>query len=597
MSGSAESGTRDIVERVREATDIVELIGAYVQLRPSGRSFKGLCPFHTEKTPSFVVSPERQLFHCFGCGVGGDVFTFLMKHDGLSFAEALEVLARRAGIEIPKRREASGGIDRAVLLDALRAAVRYYRAVLRHPRAARAREYLSARGLHQETLDAYYVGYAPPSGKGLLKYLGTRFPSDALLQAGLLRRTEDGRFYDWFRDRVVMPVLSVSGDPVAFGARAIDKGVEPKYLNSPESPVYSKSRVLFGLAQARRAIATSGEALVVEGYFDVLSLASAGISNTVAPCGTAWTQEHARLLARYAKRIIFVFDGDEAGRKAALRAIGATLPVTPELRIARLPEGKDPDDLVREEGASGVLRRVGEATGAVGFIVDALAAEGLPVHRVVEEAASRIALCGSPAAAEVMLEELASRLRLPVAVVRRELERARKVPSFGRREAPSEAPAADTPRELSALEQACVRAALVEPRLAERILEAAGDSLQLGPEVRRVLEEVASRWTRGGRLAPPEALRMLGSEDLQALDVGFLIEGEGPPVDEEFVDDLLRRLEAARIEHELGVLGHKIRAAEQQGEDSLGAMLARKQELARRLSVLKRGGAAGEGGH
>lgn len=344
---------RDVVERIRERADIVEVISDYVRLKPSGRNFKGLCPFHREKTPSFVVSPEKQLFHCFGCGAGGNVFTFLMRYEHMSFQEAVKALAQRYGIEVPEVRT---GSRREGYLQVNRLALRYFRERLLHPREGRpARDYLLGRGIEPKMWETYSLGYAPPGWEGLKAFLqaqGARL-EDAE-EVGLLIKGTKG-LYDRFRSRLIFPIEDQRGRVLGFGGRILGEG-EPKYLNSPDSPIYHKGEVLYGMRPARDYIIGEKEAIVVEGYFDVLSLAQNGVRNVVAPLGTALTVHQLRLLKPLVEKVILLFDGDEAGKKAALRGVEALVEEGMEGEVVILPPGEDPDSFIRTRGREELLR-------------------------------------------------------------------------------------------------------------------------------------------------------------------------------------------------------------------------------------------------
>jgi DNA primase len=361
----------DIIERIREATDIVELVAEHVQLTRRGRNFFGLCPFHGEKTPSFSVNPERQIYHCFGCGAGGNAFKFVQEVDRVSFVEAVAFLARRAGIllpdQAPSRRTEQ---DHDLLYRANELARKYFHHLLLNDASGQeALEYLRSRGLAQATLERFGLGYAPHGWDELLKVAGKRGLSPAIMeQAGLaLPRQGNGGHYDRFRDRIAFPIANLSGRTIAFGARGLKPDQEPKYLNSPETPVYRKGGVLYGLDQTRQAIRQQGLALVVEGYMDLLSLVQSGIEHAVASAGTALTEEQCRLLGRYAPKVVLVFDGDAAGSAAAQRGLEVLLGTGLEARVVSLPPEHDPDSLVQREGPQAMLRAVEKAESALDF--------------------------------------------------------------------------------------------------------------------------------------------------------------------------------------------------------------------------------------
>jgi DNA primase len=349
-----------VIDEVRTRADIVAVIGRYVTLRKAGRQFQGLCPFHDEKTPSFQVSPDKQVFYCFGCQTSGNVISFLMKHNGLEFPEAVGVLARELGVAIPERGEGEG--RSAALYHANDAALEYFRASLRGSEGAPARAHLARRGIPEDLIERFQIGYAPARWDGLISHLrGDKALREASLGAGLLKRRETGDgFYDAFRDRVIFPIAEPGGRLLGFGGRALSEDGGPKYINSAESAVYHKSRVLFGLPLAVDAIRKAGRTIVVEGYFDVLGLHRAGLAEAVAPCGTALTEEHARRLHRYAPEVVLLFDGDAAGQRAAERCLPLLLAEGLRVRAAFLPAGEDPDSLVQKSGAP-ALRAIVDA--------------------------------------------------------------------------------------------------------------------------------------------------------------------------------------------------------------------------------------------
>ncbi len=583
----------DAVERVRQASDIVEVLGTYLDLRPAGRSFKACCPFHKEKTPSFHVSPDRQLFHCFGCEVGGDVFSFVMKHDGLTFPEALEKLARRAGVELPER-SGPRGPDRGKLIEAHREAVRYYRAALGAPTGESARQYLGERGTPETVLGAYYVGYAPGTGQALLEFLRKKFPVELLVAAGLVGQADGGRLYDRFRDRVVIPILSVAGDPIGFGARSLRPDAEPKYLNTPETAIYKKGRILFGLPQARAAIKDEGRAIVVEGYFDALAMSSAGLHAVVAPCGTAWTMDHARLLLRYTPRIVFLFDGDPAGEKAAWRALEATLPIQAEIGIVVLPSGMDPDDMVRGGNSDELVALLREPMSPVGFALDSLRRQGVDGPPGMRRIAALLAIVGNVVSREMMIDEAAEKGRIAARVLRQEVERLLAQRPRARRTRP-ETESPEGPVRLAPLEEAVLRLVVARPDAVGVIREAARGVAGLREGVRELLTWIDDRTRSGQAPEPPEMLRRIGHELGDQIEVGFLLTESPLENSDQFREDLVRHLREQALEAQLETLGYEIRGLEAEGghEDKLAVLLARKLELARELSQLRGGSGAG----
>ncbi len=361
----------DLLDRV----DIVEVVSPRVELRKSGKNYSACCPFHDEKTPSFTVSPDKQFYYCFGCGAGGNSIGFIMDYERVGFVEAVESLAKMAGLEVP--REASGNEVARRKKDDLYSLMEktsyYYRQQLRqHAEAKQAIDYLKQRGLSGEIARNFGVGYAPAGWDNLLRALGSEPQTQQqLLQAGMLIENPDKpSIYDRFRHRIMFPIRDIRGRTVAFGGRVLDDS-KPKYLNSPETPIFHKGRELYGLYEAIKTLRDIPNLLVVEGYMDVVALAQFGVHNAVATLGTAATQPHLEKIFRYTTEVVFCFDGDQAGRKAATRALETTLPAMLDGRSARflfLPEGEDPDTLVRKTGAEDFLTRVNQATHLSDFL-------------------------------------------------------------------------------------------------------------------------------------------------------------------------------------------------------------------------------------
>ncbi|HET7498752.1 MAG TPA: DNA primase [Candidatus Eisenbacteria bacterium] len=358
-------------ERVREAVDLVALVGEKVALRRAGRSWKGLCPFHAERTPSFTVNPDRQVWHCFGCGKGGDLFAWVTETEKVAFPEALRMLAERAGIELPKTARGPGDVARDRLYQANALANDYFRASLDSEAGAEAREYMTGRGFDRASLDAFQIGWAPAGWDGLVTTLGKLVPVAVLEEAGLALRRADGSRYDRFRNRITFPVMESAQRTAGFGARAIALADQPKYLNSPETAVYRKGSILFGLPQARAAIRDTRQALIAEGYLDVMRLHAAGFRNAVATSGTALTYDQARILARLEAEAVLVYDGDDAGVRAADRALEPLMRAGLAVRVLLLPPGEDPDTFIRKEGPSAFQALLADAADAAGFLAGA----------------------------------------------------------------------------------------------------------------------------------------------------------------------------------------------------------------------------------
>lgn len=365
------------IQEVQDRIDIVDLIGRYLTLKPSGRNFIGLCPFHNEKTPSFNVSRERQIWHCFGCGAGGHVFAFLMRHENLTFPEAVRQLARECGVEIRDEHEAGRGVTEALVL-ANEAAQALYRKALASPEGEAARDYLARRGLDAATIERFGVGYAPDRWDAVVGTLRARqISTEVGERAGLLAPRTSGGAYDRLRGRVTFPIQDVRGRFIGFGGRALAAGQEPKYLNTPETSLFRKREALFGFPMALEPMRRSGRAVVVEGYFDLVALHRAGIAETVATCGTALTPAHAKNLRRRAREVVLLFDGDAAGEKAVTRALEVLLPEGLRVRAARLPAGDDPDTYLAREGAEALAGLVLGAPPALEAVMLRAAARGV----------------------------------------------------------------------------------------------------------------------------------------------------------------------------------------------------------------------------
>ena len=372
-----------IIDEIRDRTDIVTVISDHVVLKKVGKNFKGLCPFHSEKTPSFSVSPDKRIYHCFGCGVGGNVFKFLMEIQSISFPEVLKVLAERAGIPLPRNSSDHstdpGHKERESLRKLNEAATRYFQSLLKNPEGGlSARNYLTSRHFDAETLERYRVGWAAPTWKGLLTHVQQKssVTQEQLLKSGLIIKKEDSStVYDRFRGRVIFPIKDLHSNIIGFGGRSINEEDQPKYLNSPETLLYQKSETLFGMDQAKQAIRKENQVILVEGYFDQMRAVQHGVEYVVATCGTALTAKQASMLRNHAETAILIFDSDSAGRSAAEKGFDILLEHGMNVKIVVLPDGQDPDSFIQEQGAESFLEKIRNAKPFMESYIDALVRE------------------------------------------------------------------------------------------------------------------------------------------------------------------------------------------------------------------------------
>lgn len=466
MSRGLVSG--EVKDEIRRRTDIVELVSTHAGLKKSGRYYKGLCPFHQEKTPSFHVDHERGLFHCFGCGQGGDIFDFVMLTAHLTFTEAAEELARRAGVRFDVSPEAAKReSEREQLLRALDAARGHFQAML-GPQGQKARDYLARRGVNAEIAGRFHLGYAPPGWEGLLTALRAKgYPPAVLERAGLVQARSGGDgYFDVFRDRLIFPILDLQDRTVAFGGRALDDA-GPTYLNSKETPAFVKGRTLYALGWAREAIRESGEVLVVEGYMDALACHQFGFRHAVASLGTALTADHVALLRRFASRVVLIYDSDQAGEAATERGLLLFEEAEVSARVAVLPTGEDPDAFIKKRGPEAFGRLLTEALPMFEYRVeaalrrhDASSREGKVA--LVDEVLTVIQSVANPVRRAEYLRALAGRFDVPEDALRQRLRTRQRSGRSPRQDAGGVTQRGDvTPRSERAREEAEDRKSVV----------------------------------------------------------------------------------------------------------------------------------------
>ncbi len=435
------------IGEIKSRVSVVELISEYVTLKKAGRNFVGLCPFHKEKTPSFSVNPEKQIFYCFGCGEGGDIFAFLMKLNGTSFAESARYLANKAGIDLPVRKMTGEEKVKATEKEKLgrinTIAAEYFSAQLSSERGRPVREYLDARKMAPAIVGGFHLGYAPEGWNNLTAYLERRkVPLGLAEKTGLIIAKDTGGFYDRFRGRLIFPIEDLSGAVVAFGGRAIGSDM-PKYLNSPESPVYTKGRVLYGMSRTKDAIRDRDYAVLVEGYIDLLSLWDAGVNNVVATLGTALTREQVELIRRFTRNVAVIFDPDEAGRHAVERGLKLFLEENMHARVVVLPEGYDPDDYVKKYGAAALEDAIVRAHMRIDNYIDTIMGSGDTLEDnldTIRDAVLFISTISDPVERDLFIKRVSERIGIDQKLLKSKVEKAspgRKaagpVPSPGKR--------------------------------------------------------------------------------------------------------------------------------------------------------------------
>ncbi len=409
-----------VLEDIKERIDIVDFISGYVQLRKSGQNWKGLCPFHTEKSPSFMVSQAKQIYHCFGCGAGGDVIGFLVNYERMTFPEALQVLAEKAGVKLPAFGQDKKVIEKGEQIrHALAHATEFYSRKLSESKSASA--YIKKRGVTEESMSLFRLGYAPAGWSNLLKHLKQAGHSDAVIREAGLAVAGDKGLYDMFRERVIFPIMGTNGNVIAFGGRAMDDSL-PKYINSPETPVFRKSETLYGLYTAKEAIRQKDYALIVEGYMDVIICHQYGFKNGVAPLGTSLTSGHLLKLRKLTKEVVVVFDGDAAGIAAAKRALPLLAQHDFHAKILILPDNEDPDSYLGKHGSESFSILIEKAESVTDFILSASKGQR---SEAVREALTVIVERQDTIEAEQMLIELAGKTRISEATLREEYRKLR----------------------------------------------------------------------------------------------------------------------------------------------------------------------------
>lgn len=595
----------ETVNLIRERVDIVEVIGECVELRRAGTNFKGLCPFHQEKTPSFNVNPARQMYHCFGCGQGGDVIAFVMSYEGRTFADTVQTLGARVGVNVEevddtplaKTARDRKRAERERLLSVMESAAKFYTAQLQGPTGQKAREYLEKRGLEKQVIERFELGYAPAEWDALCSRLGSLgiTPTEAERVGLVAPRRSGGGYYDRFRDRVIFPVHDAAGRVIALGGRVLPDAPKdaPKYVNSPESPIFNKSRSLYGLHLAREALRRREKAIIVEGNVDVISMHAHGLGATVAPMGTALTADQVALLRRFAgvdSSVVLLFDGDEAGRHAAERAHGALAEGGLGARVALLPPSEDPDSYLRRHGAEGLGKVISSAEGLVEHLIKVAAREAGDDNRgksrAIRGLAPMISSVSDPLEQDLYRKQIAREFRVDEELVFRYLR-------GGSKGEAAEGPKESRPQARRKAEGVVTGALLEHPSLYKEALNEGVLNLVHDRQLRWVLERIAE--VAAGTAAMNEIIEEAPDERIRRRMRARLVSPRFEEVEHarrEIYEGLAKLRELTEKERS-AQLQHQIAKAERDGDEDQAIRLAQEKLQRKRAAEVDLGSASG----
>ena len=570
------------IEEIKSRVDIVELASEYLTLKKAGRNFIGLCPFHQEKTPSFTVNRDKQIFYCFGCGEGGNVITFLMKIADKTFPEAIKDLAEKTGVVLlpmPSGKEGrqKDSLKESIINLNLRAAQHFNRN-LSSPTGKVAREYLQNRSISEETIKQFRLGFVPDTWRSLTDYIESSGSSLKLAeQAGLVIAGKEGNYYDRFRGRIIFPIENIFGEIVAFGGRVMEKG-EPKYLNSPESPVYIKGKNLYGLNKTKEEIRKKGFALIVEGYFDLISLWNAGIGNVVATLGTALTREHLELLRRYTIEVVALFDPDEAGRKALDRSLELFLSMRMRARALILPEGCDPDDYIKKHGKDKLNELIAHAPAISDYYIDNVLGGGKTFEDkrdMIKTAMEFINKIGDEIEKNLFIKRIAEKLGINQELLKKELHKKEvqiKPKTAGEKQ--------NIKVQINPLEINLIRLLLEYPQKtvqveSERILDCF-----LQPELKALGEKIVEAYKLLGFI--DISVILSADEDSPLREKIFKLMMEAPPTDDAILEknftDNIRRIKEKWYKDQHRQLKFKLAQAQESGNEELSNKLLYEKE-------------------
>jgi DNA primase len=584
---------QQFIDDLRLTANIVQVVQEYVPLKRAGTTYKGLCPFHSEKTPSFHVNPEKGFFHCFGCGVGGDVFKFLELHEKVAFPDAVRMLAQKFGVPLPELRDGADDDSRRdaalreTLLKVHEIAAVYFREQLAGPAGVRARQQLSERDVAPATIDRLDLGFAPPSRDGLMsRLLKQGFAESLLLQSGLVVRRDSGEVVDRFRNRLMVPICRDTGSIVAFGGRSMDPDQVPKYLNSPETPIYSKGRTLYGLHLSKPQIRASGFAVLVEGYFDFAQVFQSQAAPPVASCGTALTAQQAQLLRRFTTKVVLSFDPDAAGQGAAVRSCEMLVTEGFDVNVVTLDKGEDPDTFIRRHGPDRYRERLRASRPYLEYLLDQGAA-GLDLGQAdsrrlfLSRMLAVAARIPDAAARDQFGDRIAHKARIAEAVVRDEIRKA----AVGRRTTLSaaELPSLGTVKDA---EKALIWWLINRPDEAFASLEAFDDEDLEDLAAREVFEVARTLHDQPPDLLPSTLIQRLSTMNAQL--VTRIATGKAPPAT--IVSNCIRALKALRFDRERAAIQREIDRLQQLGApqhgDEIESLWQRKKDLLHRIEEL-----------
>jgi DNA primase len=578
--------SQPFIEDLKQQADIVTVVQDYVSLKKLGANYKGLCPFHAEKTPSFQVNREKGFFHCFGCGAGGDVIKFIELHEKLGFFDAVKMLAQRFGLSLPEMDRNADHVqsqERETLLKIHEVASAWFAAQLASPAGMRVRKQIADRGISETTREALGLGFAPPLRDGLTRALIAQgFTAPHLLRAGLAVERDDG-LVDRFRNRLMIPICRDAGSVVAFGGRAVDAGQQPKYLNSPETPIYSKSRTLYGLNLSKRAVQQGKVAVLVEGYFDFAQVYQAGIQSVVASCGTALTTQQAQLLRRFASRVVLSFDPDAAGQNAAAKSCDLLVAEGFDVSVAVLPTGQDPDSYVRQHGGAGYRQRLRGSQPYLEYLLDRAAAgrdlsSDTERVRFLTEMLPVAARIPDPAKRDLFADRLSHRAGVTDEVVRAGI---RKAAVQRQPLAPTTFPSVGR---VTNAEKALIWSLVNQPDAALAALKGL-DPVDFGPLTSGPVLDLAQKLNEDSGFSPSVLLQRLSTLEAQLVTM-IASEPEPPALG---LHSCVREIQRSRFERERATLQRDISRLQSSGAaegPEMDALLTRKTKLNRVIQDL-----------